>query len=417
MNLSDKRVLVYDLGIFSEVANRLGRDFGKVWYFTPWISAFPKVVPSLIGTGFENMERIRWFWDYVDKADLIVMPDTHCHDMYQFLKDKGYPVAGVGQSEEIELDRIKGRELQAEVGLPTQKTWVVTGIDNLCEFLKDADKVVIKLNTYRGDIETWMQDDFDDSEPKLARLKIEYGPKGDELEFIIEEKIEGIEPGIDGILYQGELLYPTMLGFELKGSGYISKLFSEESLPKPLKLVNDKLAPEFKKLDYNFWMSSEVIVTKKRVGYFIDPCLRLAAPVPNAVQQEIISNYSEIWWGMGYGEKVIPKFKARYGGGASFYSQFVEEGNWARVSFDEKIRNWIKFRESAKFKDNYWAVPKASTVCSIIAIGSSPEDVMGQIQERAKSVKAVGSSLDKSSADFVDLKDILKDASKYGISF
>ena len=778
VDLSKLKCRVFDLGIFTEVGNRLGRDFGEVEYFVPWAEAFPKAVKSLIGEGFENMKRIKYFWENLDSVDMIAVPDTHCHDLVNFLREKGYPVAGVGDSEEVELDRVLGRKLQKQVGLPVQDTKVIKGIANLEKYLKTAKKCVIKLSIFRGDVEcvdeqteiftnsgwkyfkdlkgidtvltmnmktrdsffvktasiysswyegdmykidtrkvdmlvtpkhkffaryskrgqfkyksitdltknlnkkqsgfsipttfkwtgksqkyhvvkeaikynnrhdgnrkidmnlwlqfiawfisegcltvkgkdknkycvtisqskiknynkwlgiknlldklpynyqtetnagfsiydkslfeelhncynsstcgvcgkqhcshnkkvpiyikglstqqikifldtyvkgdgsidrgnvkfyssskqitedlqelvlktgkgcsirfrakrshvrngktfvdraeggvvsilktdanikkenvkivnykgfiydvtvepyhnilvrrnkkicwtgnTWAQDDFEDSEPKIARLKIEWGPKGEELDFVVEELIDGTEPGLDGVLYHGEMLSPTLLGYEKKGCGYIAKVVKYENVPKSLKDVNDKFAPIYKELDYNFWNSTEVIVTKKREGFLIDPCNRLAAPCTNAVQQELISNYSEIWYGMATGEKVIPKYKARYGGGAAFYSQFVEEGNWARVLFDKKDRDWIKFRETAKIGGHYWAVPKASTVCSIVAIANSVDDVIGQIQERSKSVKAVGSNLDKSSADFTDIKEELAESSKYGIEF
>jgi hypothetical protein len=417
VDLSNKKCLVYDFGLFTEVANKLGEKFGKVHYFVPWTEAFPKAIKSLIGEGFENMERIKYFWDYVDEADLIVFPDTHCSDIVNFLRDKGYPVAGVGDAEELELDRIKGRKEQEKAGLPTQQTDVVKGLTKLEKFLKEHKKVVIKLNTYRGDVETWSQDDWEDSEPKIARLKVEWGPKGEELNFVIEEKLDGIEPGLDGILYKGEVVSPTMVGFEIKGAGYIGKVYDYKDVPEGIKLISDKMAPVFKKLNYSFWMSSELILTKQRKGFFIDPCLRLAAPVPNAVQQEMIKNYAEVFWGMGHDEKVIPEYTAKYGGGASFYSSFVEEGNWARIKFDKKNRQWIKFREACCYGGNYWAVPKASTICSVIGTGDTPEEVIEKIQEISKSVKAVGSNIDKSSADFVELRSELAEVKKYGIEF
>lgn len=40
MEINNCRVLVYDLGLFPELACRLARDFGKVWYFCPWAEHF-----------------------------------------------------------------------------------------------------------------------------------------------------------------------------------------------------------------------------------------------------------------------------------------------------------------------------------------------------------------------------------------
>lgn len=415
MDLSNKKVLVYDQGLFSEVAVRLARDFGKVYYFVPWAEAFPKSTKALIGSGFENVERIKYFFDYIDKVDLIVFPDTHCGDMVDWLKDKGYPVAGTGEGEVLELDRLYGRNEQKKTGLPVQETEEIIGLDNLHSRLKEEKNRFIKLNTYRGEIESFYHKDYHSSKPLLDQLAVDLGPKAPSMSFVMEERVEGIEPGIDAILYNGAVASPTMVGFEIKGAGYMAKVYDYENVPEPVKLINDNLEPVLKKLKYNFWFSSELIMTKKKEGYLIDPCCRLAAPVTNAVQQELIANYSEIFWAMGHNEILMPKYTAAYGGGAAFYSSWAEGGHWLEVSFNKEYRQWIKFREAAVFDKRYYAVPKATTVCSVIAVGNSVSDVIEQVQERSKDVSAY--MLDKGSADFVDLKKALAEAAEYGIKF
>jgi phosphoribosylamine-glycine ligase len=292
---------------------------------------------------------------------------------------------------------------------------VIKGLDELRETLKKFKDKYVKLNTFRGDIESFPDKDFKYVEPLLNKLAVKLGPFAEDIDFIVEDRIKGIEPGIDAILYKGKVVSPTMAGFEVKGAGYIAKVMNYEEVPEPLKLVSDKLEPILKKMDYNFFFSSEVMCTLKGEGYMIDFCCRMAAPVPSAIQTELIENYSEIIWGMGHGEKVIPKYTAKFGGGAAFYSSWAEMGDWLNVSIDKKDRQWIKFREAVKYGKEYYAVPGASTVCTVIAIGDSVEEVMLKVKERAESVKAY--QLDKSSEDFVELKEILEEAKDYGFIF
>ena len=107
----------------------------------------------------------------------------------------------------------------------------------------------------------------------------------------------------------------------------------------------------------------------------------------------------------------------KYGGGAAFYSSWVEEGNWARIKFDNKDRNFIKFREATNIGKDWWILPKASTCCSIVTIGNSVKEVQEKVQEIAKSVKMPGSSLDNSSVNFIEINKALEEAKKYGIDF
>ena len=414
LNLKNKTCLVYDFGLFTEQAARLARDFGTVWYYVPWEDAFPKIEKSLIGQDFDGLVRISNFWEYVDKADIIFIPDTHTGGLVEFLKSKGYKVAGPGEAESLELNRVLGRKIQKKLGLPTQDTWVVKGLDNLREFLKTKQNVFVKLNTFRGTIETFRHIDYDSSEPLLDHIAYEAGPEKYILEFVVEKEIEGIEPGTDNIFHTDEILSPTMYGFELKGTGYIGKIVPVNEIPEPLRKVDEGLSKVLKKLNYRFFYSTEVIVTKNKKGYLIDPCIRLAAPVVSALQTEIIENYSEVVWGLATGEKILPKYKAKYGGGVAFESEWAQN-HWVKVSFPQEIRQWVKFRMAMKFNNSYYAVPGFTSLCSIVAIGNTPEEVFEQVKERANHLKAY--LIEKNLSGIENLKKILKEAHQYGITF
>ncbi len=413
--LSNKTCLVWDWGLFTEQAARLARDLAKVYYYVPWESAFPKIENSLIGQDFDGLIRVSDFWKYVDKVDFIFIPDNLTGGLVEFLKAKGYKVAGPGQAEILELNRVFGRKIQKNLGLPTQKTFVLKGLQNLREFLrKSKEQYFVKLNTFRGTIETFRHIDWESSEPLLDHIAYETGPEQHILEFLAEEILDGIESGGDHIFFENEILYPTMYGFELKGAGYIGKIVNENEYPKVLKIIDDKLKVILQKLNYRFFYSTEVIVTKDKKSYLIDPCIRLAAPVVSALQTEIIENYTEVVYGLATGEKVIPKYKAKYGGGVAFESEWAQN-HWLKVSFPKELRQWIKFRMASKFGDAYYAVPGFTSICSIIAIGNSPEEVIEQVKERSEYVKAY--LLEKNLSGLEKIKEIIKDAKNYGIIF
>ena len=411
----NKKVLIYDYGLFPEMGVRLARDFGTVWYFCHWQSAFPKSNLALVGEGLEGIERINYFWDYVDKADLIIFPDTHCHDIVEYLKKAGYPVVGVGKAEQLELDRVYGRNVQYDLGLPTQKTQVINGLDELRKYLKNSKPVYIKLDTFRGDTESFKHEDYRQSEAILDKIAVDLGAKANKVKFISEELIEGIEPGIDCIFAGGKVLSPTMMGYEIRGGGYITKVMGYKDIPKQVKDVSDKLSPILSSMNYNFFYSTEIRVPDKEKGYLIDYTMRLAAPVPSALQYELIDNYSEVVYGLGTGAIVNPVIKFKYGGGAGMDSEWAEH-NWLRIDIPDDIRQWTKLRMGCKIDKDYYALPCFSSLGAVVAVGNSVEEVISQVKERTEKIK--GYRIDKSASDFIEVTEEIKNGSdNYNIKF
>ena len=107
MTYKDKTVLIYDFGLCTEFAVRLARDFGKVYYYANWESAFPKSNMALVGEGLEGVTRILNFDDYIDKADLICFFDTYSADKVDYLRKQGKRVFGAGQAEILENNRYR----------------------------------------------------------------------------------------------------------------------------------------------------------------------------------------------------------------------------------------------------------------------------------------------------------------------
>lgn len=389
-SLSSKRVLVYDFGLFTEVAVRLARDFHQVWYFCPWQEDFPRYPKAAIGQGLEGVERIQDFFRYVDRADLIVFPDTHSGDLVEFLKAHSYPVVGAGRAERLELDRWYARETQRQVGLPTQKTIRVSGLESLRDTLQRQTDVYVKLNIFRGEIETFKSPTILQSKPLLDWISVEFGPRSETMEFVVEDEVAGVEPGLDAIFAGTHHLSPTLYGYELKGGIYLGRVLSYEDLPYSLKSVSDALEPILENFLYRMFYSTEVRVTRDGTPFLIDLTMRLASPTPGLLQTELIKNYPEVMWGLLSGETPPePIMPFKYAGGALLNSSWAED-HWLPLELTEEQRRWVKLRRAMRHGKQHFVVPGMEGVGVVIAMGNSIYDVIAQLKERRDEVSAHG---------------------------
>jgi hypothetical protein len=244
---------------------------------------------------------------------------------------------------------------------------------------------------------------------------LKLGPYKEDFEFICEELLPGKEPGLDGITFDGELLYPCQAGYEEKGVGIIEITYnSAQELPAPLKMINDGFSEEFKKHKTRFFYSAEVKIDKDKVPYVIDMTIRHAFPGTSAIQTEIIENYTEVMYGLATGNKVNPVIKYKYAAGVTGDSSAAQK-RWLNVSFPKELRKWIKFRMAVKKDKEYYACPGFPSVCTVIALGNSIEEVIGLVKERVKQVKATGLSFDVKGLD--DIKDNINIGKSFGINF
>lgn len=471
INFKQKSILFIDYGLNTEFAARLARDFGKVYFWTPWQSAFSSFTELKIGKDFDGLIRVEEWEPYKDKVDLICIPDTGFGGLIDDLRKQGKRVWGTGRAELMEFERWKMRKLQKAVGLPTQNTLRIKSLDDLLLYFKGIRNVVkeltgkenreiekaILLNLYkkydkfsenyyigdnisktkliqewiegaknkyiksrfRGTIETFFADSYKGAISKFNKLQKDLGhsSRARDLEFIVEDYIEGVEPGGDHIQIDGEFLSPTMWGYEVKGIGYAGIKCDWEEIPEPVREVSEKLGIILKKLSptrNNF--STELIVSKKdRKPYLIDPCPRIPLPTVGAIQTEFITNWAEIVWYGAEGIKVEPKFlNYKYCAAISCDSEWANE-NELEVSF-ECPRNRIKFRKAYKKEGRYYAVEGFSSICSIIGFGNTLKEAIEEVKKHAQKVSAYQLQVLPESLDKVK-EEIERAQKEYGLSF
>jgi hypothetical protein len=176
-DLSSKRCLCWDYGLFESVCAKLGESFGEVLYYVPWKGAYPGSNKLLIGEGVDGLTRVRDFFDHVDSSDIIYFPDLGDGDLQVYLREKGKRVWGSGKGENLENFRWETKLMMKDLGLPTSPAKLVVGIDALRSELKRRDNLWIKISTMRADMETWHHLTWKLSEPRVAELEWRLGAK------------------------------------------------------------------------------------------------------------------------------------------------------------------------------------------------------------------------------------------------
>src|ERR1700722_8124985 len=116
-NYRSKTVCVVDNGLFLEVARTLAKDFGKVLYYMPWQSGYPKSNVLLVGHGIPGIKRIDSFWPLLDEIDLFVFPDVYEGPLQEHLVSLGKRVWGSRNGDELELFRADSKEHMKALGI------------------------------------------------------------------------------------------------------------------------------------------------------------------------------------------------------------------------------------------------------------------------------------------------------------
>lgn len=428
MNLSKMKVAVLDLGLWLEEAVRFMQDVAEVVYCVPNMDAFKMPYKDKIGSGIDGIKQVKmdeWF-DYLDKADFIHIPDNACAGLVEWLRRNDYPVSGVGYVEKLETDRYWGREQQKKEGLPVQSTLPLVGVTQLRELMTNGGgsfgredfpkKFYVKVdNDYRGVEESFCHDNWASSEGTLDRIAYKLGPYKEDIRFVCEELLEGEEPGLDGITWEGDLMYPTMGGYEGKGVGIIERVYrTPEELPPAYHLIHEGLRPTFKKYGTRFFYSTEIKVDTDHVPYLIDPTMRKAGPGTSAIQCELIANYTEVCYGLATGDKVNPIMKYKYAAACAFHSEEAIN-DWVRVQFPKEMRQWIKLRMACKKDGHYYAIPGFDSLGTVVGLSNTVKGSIDLVKERMEQVKC--KRIDTGIEKLEELIDSAEKGEKVGINF
>lgn len=387
MDHSSHSCLVYDQGLFVEIAATLSKSFGKVYYFMPWVSAFPKSNSLLVGKGMPNVERVDDIWNV--NPDLWVFPDVYDGGLQIHLEELGKRVWGSRMGEELELYRPESKHFLKSTGFSVGKYGVVCGLDALRKALKAKDNVWVKISRTRGDMETFYSSNYKNIEPRLDELEHVLGAKKKNMKFVVEASIEdAVEIGYDGYSIDGKFPGSAMVGIEVKNKGYLGHFQKSSDMPEQIQKINNMMAPALKEFGYKNFFTIEARITKDGTPWVIDPCCRFGSP-PGELVQLMYTNLADIFWHGAEGELIDPVPAGEWGAELLIHSSWADK-NWLAVHFPESIRDSIKFRNFTIIDGEYYIVPQSvglSEIGAIVAVGKTSEEVSDKVQKLAAQVE------------------------------
>lgn len=380
-------ILIWDLGLALSHALCLADQGHEVRYYTPWVTSYPKFSDYAVGLGYEKrgLEKVMHFFPNVEWADLIVFFDVGTGDLADHLRKMGKTVYGSSlQGDSLENNREKVRLLQGKLGLPVQESEVVKGIPALREYLKKHPDKYVKLDIFRADMDSFPAKTYAQVEGYLDHLEVALGPFNETYSFLVEDRIEGEEPGFDMYFNGKKWLTPMLWGIEQSKESYVGVY--TKKLPKPLEEIANKIGIVLKNIDYRGAMSIECRVTKDGTPYLIDICSRYPFPL-SALYTLSIDNYSEVIYKIACGEDVDIKPIGKYVAAMPMYSEYAEN-NYVPLEIPEKWKKYVKTRTSAIVKGQEYAVKGSKVIFTLVACGDDWKKLTYFLEKLSKKVDA-----------------------------
>jgi hypothetical protein len=408
--------LVQDKGLYVHQSEALSEDGkNRVLYHTPYETRDPHFKDYVIGKGFGHLEKVLYPEDYYEKADCIVFPDVSGNSLCNFLR-KIYPdksIWGSGLGERLENDRVLLKEWCAELGLDVNKYTVIKGVDKLREHLKTNKDKYVKINIFRGDMESFHSPDYDSIESVLDELAVTLGSDKNEYDFIVEDAIKtDVEAGADVIFNGKEFLSSMFCGYELHKNLYVAHV--TDRLPEPLMETLDAFTPLLRKMQYRGAFSTEEKVVSANEHYFIDACMRLPNPL-SALYPVFIKNWAEVVYQVGLGNKIDLDIEHKYVGAFGLTSLAAKD-SYVKINIKEGHDKDVRLQMVTGRNGKNYAVPGWEVVAILVAGGNSVDEVLNKLKENAKYVDA--HFLDKDPLEGIDMiKEVIKKGEKVGIKF
>lgn len=386
MTTNEVKCLVIDHGLFQPIAQRLARDFAKVYYYSPSEKAFPTVC-DIVGDGFADIERVNDLWRVKNEVDLWCVPDIGFSGIQSELLSQGCVVWGARDGDVLEISRRKFlNTLKESTDLPVPEYEIVVGLSKLMGFLHDKEDYYVKISKYRGDWETLHWRSWEQDEMTLDAKAVTFGPWKESIVFYCFPAIESlIEDGCDTYCVDGKFPQLCIHGQECKDRSYFGTFQKANELPAPVQKVQEQMGPILEGFGYRSFFSSEVRVTEDDVGYFLDPTCRAGSP-PSQVQCEMIANYGDVIWQGAQGNLIEPVPAAPYGVQALLTVK--SRKGWNAVPIPDSIRQWVKCGFCSQIDGRLVFAPDSdNTTCDIgwlTAIGESPKAAIDTLKEYAK---------------------------------
>jgi len=305
--MKTRKFLVVDYEAGLETARRLQEDGNEVYYYSPWDKAYAEWWPYAKGDGF-GVPKVKHWATVIDKVDYVVFPEGNGH-MADWLREKGYRVFGPNtRGESLEQDRLHAKRVFKDLGVDFPRTYQATGVQEALDYLEGhKGGHFLKLNTFRGDLETVKVDSADEAEAFFCNLHTRLGPFSKSIPIIIEEEVEGCYIGVDSFFNGDDWYRPFLFGFEDFGADAIEKAAEHT----PFDETFDRLRPFFQEIGYRGPFSLEGILTEDGRVFVIDPSSRFPFTL-SMIYINHLKNFSDVIAGTADGEDVVPEYESKY---------------------------------------------------------------------------------------------------------
>ena len=379
-DLEDKRVLVVDSGgLFIEVARRLARDFGKVYYASEWLDSFPSLNRGIVGDGFSDIEHVAHPLEVAGEVDLVLFPDSTHAPLQEHFEAIGVRVWGARKAEALEQNRSFFLRTLRELDLKVPKHTICNGLSELNTVLKEKEDCYVKVSKWRGTFETAHWRSFDLDEALLDLWAMRFGPAKELITFIVCDAIDGAEVGADTYCIDGQWPSVGLTGFEAKDSSYLGAVTKREDMPQELTETMDAFSDYLKRERYRQFWSMEM-----RDGCFIDATVRAGLP-SSASQMELWDNFSEIVWHGANGELVEPEPLALFSAECVLTMKHDKE-SWGVIEVPDNLRQWMKLAGCCEIDGRICFPAETGGISGdlvgwLVAIGNSPREAIDQLKE------------------------------------
>jgi hypothetical protein len=413
-DLSSKSIMVVDRGLFLPFAQRLARDFGKVYYHVLNESPFPTPNTAVLGEGFPGIECAREMYGL--SVDAYAFPDVGMSSLQSDLRRQGFNVWGSGEASKLELLRKYFKEVQESLGMEVPPYESVVGLKKLRHLLENMEEAYVKISTYRGLAETFHHSDISATNLWMDHLAMLLGPLQEHFPFIVEEPIEAIvETGLDTYCVKGEYPNVAIQGIEAKDKAYIGTVTPMDEMPKELTDIAVQISPKLQ--EYANFISTEIRITKDGTAYLTDPSCRHATPAGECVI-ELIDNLSDVVWEGSQGNFIEPEYSQKFAMQVIVNHPEDPKSLWRSARLPKELDRWFKPYAACLIDEvTYWPPLPWSfeAVGNLVSTGDSLEECLDSLKERASLLEAAG--LGASTTAIADVLKSIADEQAAGVPF
>lgn len=402
--------LVVDTGHFLDVAVQLARSGVRTYYYVDWVSGFPKVEDWAVGYGVPGVQKVDSIFAVADEVDFILFADVGFGETADYLRRKGYAVYGASaDGQRLELDRAFMDAKLREFGIPREKVFVVKGRSRLRDviesFESEGRRAYVKISTFRGNVETFGVDTVRELDVWLDNA--DFGPFAEELTFVVEPEVEGVEIGADFIFDGRRIVRPYVWSPELKGQGVTCG-----RLVSGLDFLDDQFVSRFERLlaslGYAGSVSMEAILKDDGTLHVTDITARFPFPMQGAVVR--MYDFARLAQAVAERESVDGNEFAlhEFGAEVGVYSSY---GGWFMIGglTDDGLSRY-GLRYAVKIGNDYWHVPQSELVVSSVALSDvKAEHAMLDALDGTKELKFTGKTAALNAIyDWFEVRDAVK---------